>query len=117
MLEDDGHAIGFKVLPRGTPVRSSDGVEIGRVRRVDENKREHIFDGIVIDTPQGQRFLDAPEVARIAERAVTTTFPAAEADEYLEQLGSRVAARAANTTTARRIKRLRERAQERWERR
>ena len=29
---DDGHAIGYKVLKRGTPVRSSDGVQVGTVR-------------------------------------------------------------------------------------
>ena len=68
MTEDDGHAISFKVLKRGTPVRSSDGVQVGTVRRAQETGREHIFDGIVIDTKGGKRFVDAPEVARIAER-------------------------------------------------
>jgi hypothetical protein len=77
--DDDGHAISYKVLPRGTPVRSADGVEVGTVRRVLDNAREHIFDGIVIDTKAGQRFVDAPEVARIAERGVTLTIDAAAA--------------------------------------
>ena len=44
-----------------------------------DNYREHIFDGIVIETPGGERqFVDAPEVARTAERAVTLTIPADE---------------------------------------
>ena len=77
-MDDDGHAIGYKVLRRGTPVRSADGEVVGTVRRVQDNAREHIFDGIVIDTPQGRRFVDAPEVARIAERAVTLAVPAHE---------------------------------------
>ena len=76
---DDGHAIGYKVLKRGTPVRSSDGVQVGTVRRVQDNAREHIFDGIVIDTPAGTRFVDAPEVARIFERAVVLTITAEQA--------------------------------------
>ena len=50
VTEDDGHAISFKVLKRGTPVHSSDGVQVGTVRRAQETGREHIFDGIVIDT-------------------------------------------------------------------
>ena len=54
MTEDDGHAISFKVLKRGTPVRSSDGVQVGTVRHAQETGREHIFDGIVIDTKGGQ---------------------------------------------------------------
>src|SRR3954467_7491279 len=105
MTDEDGHALSFQVLARGTPVRSSDGVELGKVRRVHEAKREHIFDGIDVDTPDGLRFLDAPEVARIAERWVTTTFPAAEKDVHLVDRGSRLGRMLGNTTTARRAKR------------
>jgi len=75
---EEGPAVSYLALRRGTPVRGSDGVEVGRVRRVQNNAREHIFDGIVVDTKQGRRFVDAPEVARIAERIVTLTVPAAE---------------------------------------
>ncbi|WP_320671304.1 hypothetical protein [Patulibacter defluvii] len=121
MGEQDGDAIGFKVLRRGTVVRSADGIELGTVRRVEEIVREHLFDGIVIDTADGKRFLDAPEVARIQERAVTTTFPAAEAEQHLQPVGSRLAAIAQNTTTARRLKRLSnrtiDRARDAWDRR
>jgi hypothetical protein len=116
-LEDDGHAVSFQVLRRGTPVRSADGVELGTVRRVHEAKREHIFDGIDVDTPDGLRFLDAPEVSRIAERWVTTTFPAAEKDQHLVDRGSRVARRLGNSTTARRAKRAGEGLRNRWDRR
>src|SRR3954471_7206171 len=73
---DDGYAISYKVLERGTPVCDRDGVEVGSVRQVLENEAEHIFDGLVIDTPGGERFVDAPEVARIAERRVTLTLDA-----------------------------------------
>jgi hypothetical protein len=114
---DEGHAISYSALRRGTVVRSSDGVELGKVRRVEEEQRANIFDGIVLDTPKGQRFLDAPEVAHIAERAVTTTFAAAEADRYLTEVGSRLAKRARNTTTARRARRLGRGIKERWDRR
>ena len=77
--EDDGYAISYKVLPRGAPVRTSDGVYVGTVSEVLEASREQIFDGIMIDTPNGPRCVDAPEVARIAERAVTLTIDAAAA--------------------------------------
>lgn len=74
--DDDGYAISYKVLERGTPVHASDGAGVGTVREVLENKAEHIFDGLVIDTPAGQRFVDAPEVSRIAELRVTLTIDA-----------------------------------------
>jgi hypothetical protein len=117
MMDDDGHAISYKVLRRGTPVRASDGVQLGTVRSVREAKREHIFDGIVIDTPQGRLFVDAPEVARIAERAVTLTFPASEAEQHLHAAPSRLGVRLKSTKTARRAKRLGERARDAWDRR
>lgn len=88
-MDDEGAPIGYKVLPRGVPVVSSDGVEIGRVARVLDNEREHIFDGIVISTPKGSRFVDAPEVRRIAERRVTLTITAQEAEDLPEHRGWR----------------------------
>lgn len=76
---DEGHAISYKLLERGVEVHSADGQVVGRVERVLENPREHIFDGIVITTQSGLRFVDAPEVGRIAERRVTLTIDATEA--------------------------------------
>ena len=78
-MDDEGHQIGYQALPRGVPVVSADDVEVGTVHKVLDNAREHIFDGIVISTSEGTRFVDAPEVARIAERRVTLTITAAEA--------------------------------------
>jgi hypothetical protein len=83
--DDDGYAISYKVLERGTPVQASDGVDVGTVLEVLENRAEHIFDGIVIETPAGRRFVDAPEVARIAERRVTLAIDAAAVSELPEK--------------------------------
>jgi hypothetical protein len=89
MTSDDGHQIGYKVLPRGTPVHTSDGERLGTVYRVQDNAREHIFDGIVVSTPDGRRFVDAPEVARITDTRVTLTIDAEEAKLLPEHRGLR----------------------------
>jgi hypothetical protein len=78
-MTDDDVAISYKVLARGTPVQSSDDLELGTVDRVLDNAREQIFDGIVMRTAGGDVFVDAPEVARITERRVTLTIDANEA--------------------------------------
>ena len=55
MTDSSEHQIGYKVLPRGVPVETTDGVEIGTVYRVLDNEREHIFDGIVVKRRTGRR--------------------------------------------------------------
>ena len=115
VTDDDGQAISYKVLPRGTPVRSADGVQVGTVRRALENSRENIFDGIVLDTAEGKRFVDAPEVARIAERWVTLTISADEARE-LPSVGG-VRRRVEQGRAARRARRLGQNLRDRWDRR
>ena len=79
---DDGHAVHYSAVERGTPVYSSDEVELGVVEQVADNYKEHIFDGIVMRTAAGDyRFVDAPEVKRTAEKAVTLTITAAEVEQ------------------------------------
>jgi sporulation protein YlmC with PRC-barrel domain len=77
---DSGHAVHYTAVKRGTAVYSSDGVQVGTVDDVLDNYREHILDGIVIETPGGElRFVDGPEVERTFERAVSLTIDAEEA--------------------------------------
>jgi hypothetical protein len=79
---EDGSAVHYLSVTRGTPVYGSDEQQVGKVVEVLDNYRENIMDGIVFETPDGvRRFVDAPEVARTAELAITLTIPAAEAAE------------------------------------
>jgi hypothetical protein len=78
---DDGIAVHYSELQRGTPVFGSDEVEVGTVDEVRDLYRERMLDGIVVRTADGVlRFVDAPEVKRTAERAVTLTITAAEGE-------------------------------------
>ena len=80
--DDDGVAVHYTAVQPGTRVVSSDSQEVGKVVRVLDNYREHIFDGLVIKTTDGvERFVDAPEVTRTAERAVTLNITAAQVAE------------------------------------
>jgi hypothetical protein len=77
---DDGHAVHYTAVERGTPVYGSDEQLVGKVVEVLDNYREHLMDGVIFEAPDGvRRFVDAPEVARTAERAVTLAITAAEA--------------------------------------
>lgn len=77
---DEGAAIHYAAVQPGTPVYSAEGSEVGVVKAMLDNAREHIFDGVVFKDLDGVlRFADAPEVARTAERAVILTLSAEEA--------------------------------------
>ena len=68
---DDGPAVHYATITRGTPIYASDGVLVGRVIRVSDNHREHILDGFVFEDDAGEtKFVDGPEVQRTFERAV-----------------------------------------------
>ena len=77
---DDGIAVHYSTVARGTPIYASDGVEVGKVVRVLDNHREHILDGFVFEDAQGEtRFVDGPEVQRTFERAVELNIDSAAA--------------------------------------
>ena len=78
MGQDDGYPIHYAAVKRGTPVYASDGQQVGKVDEMVDNYREHILDGFVIEVEGGElRFVDAPEVAHTAERAVRLSIDSA----------------------------------------
>ena len=80
MAIDDGAAVHYTAVVKGVPVYSAEEQVVGTVVEVLDNYREHIMDGVVFDDSDGvRRFVDAPEVARTAERGVTLNISAAEA--------------------------------------
>jgi hypothetical protein len=82
MSSDYGSAIHYAAVERGTPVYDSEGEQVGTVRQVVDNYREHILDGFVIDDNGGTiRFVDGPEVQRTFERAVILNIDAAAVAE------------------------------------
>lgn len=85
--DPDEHAIGYQVLPRGTPVFASDGAQVGTFAKALHHGREHLFDGMVISTDAGKRFVDAPEVARITNKRVLLGIDAAAVAELPEHHG------------------------------
>ncbi len=65
---DPGSPIAYLVLEPGTPVVDSEGVAVGKVGKVLAVPDEDVFDGIVIDTGSGTRFIDADQIGRLYER-------------------------------------------------
>lgn len=78
-----GERISFLTLRRGADVVSSDGVVVGKVTKVLADTATNVFDGVFIDIkrgPGGKRFVDAPEVGEIYERAMVVKVAAADVE-------------------------------------
>ena len=67
---DRGDPISYRALERGTAVETADGEPFGTVKRVLEVRAKDVFDGVVVKTPNGDRFVDADEIDRIYENAM-----------------------------------------------
>jgi uncharacterized protein YrrD len=70
---DLGEPASYLVLSPGTPVYSSDDVEIGKVTHVLADEGEDVFDGIVIGEHifgKEHRFADADDIQEIFEHGV-----------------------------------------------
>ena len=80
---DHGAPCSFLDVDRGVEVFSADEQRVGVLRDVLVDEQTNIFDGLVIDASSGLggvRFVDAPEVQALFERAVVLTLTAAEAE-------------------------------------
>ncbi len=96
--EELGQPISWRVLERKTPVYAQDGVAVGIVRRVMALPEDDIFDGIVVHSHGGDRFVPAENVAALRERAVALDLDAGEFDS-LEPPQPGPAAMAVDTET------------------
>ncbi len=67
---DDEHEISYLALQIGTPVQSSEGHPFGNVEHVLQIPSEDLFDGIVVATSNGHRFVDKGQIREITTEAV-----------------------------------------------
>ena len=78
-MSDAPHPIAYTALQPGTPVQTSDGQDFATVQAVLVDELVSVFDGIVVQTPAGDRFVDADEIDSIWTTYVRTTLSAEQA--------------------------------------
>ncbi len=79
MPEEHGHPIAYTALQPGTPVQTSEGHDFGTVQAVLVDEKVSVFDGVVVRTQEGTRFVDAHQVDWIRTTCVRTTLSAEQA--------------------------------------
>jgi hypothetical protein len=75
----DDTAISYEAAVPGTPVLSSSGTQIGTLEHVLQIPELDVFDGIVISTKAGLRFIDADNVQRITRSEILSSLDDAQA--------------------------------------
>ncbi|MEA2271679.1 MAG: hypothetical protein QOI98_387 [Solirubrobacteraceae bacterium] len=73
------HPASYLTLERGTPVVDRFGAPVGHVERV-LTLSGPFFDGLIVSTRAGSRFVDAPEVRRIETDAVSLSITCADCE-------------------------------------
>jgi hypothetical protein len=79
MPDAHDHPIAYTALQPGTPVHTSDGVAFATVHAVLVDEKVSVFDGIVVQTAEGTRFVDAPQIDAIHTTYVLTTLSVEQA--------------------------------------
>ena len=88
MPEEHDHPIAYTALQPGTPVQTSDGYAFATVQAVLVDEKVSVFDGIVVQTAEGTRFVDAPQIDSIHTTYVRTTLSAEQAANLPSPEGS-----------------------------
>jgi hypothetical protein len=82
------HPIAYTALQPGTPVQTSDGHPFATVETVLVDEKVSVFDGIIVQTAEGPRFVDADRINSIYTSCVLTTLTAEQAESLPPPDGS-----------------------------
>ena len=69
-MADHGAPISYLVLQVGTPCFTSDGEAVGTVKRILAVPDDDIYDGLILHTDDGERFIDAEHATKLYENGV-----------------------------------------------
>ncbi len=86
----DATPVSYLALRVGVPVRTSSGTQIGTVEHVLQVPEEDLFDGIVLTTASGLRFVDRDQITAMTTEEVQTALSDAEADALPAPHGTKV---------------------------
>jgi len=106
MPEAPDDPIAYTALQRGTPVQTRDGHQFATVDSVLVDEKVSVFDGIVVLSATGTRFVDADQIDSIYTSHVRTVLSAEEAANLPRPDGSNLVEIKPGRSLADRLRRL-----------
>jgi hypothetical protein len=82
--------ISYEALSKGTPVQDSNGGQFGSVEHVLQVPELDLFDGVVVKTLAGLRFVDRDHIGTMTESLVETDLTPEQASALPEPQGDEV---------------------------
>jgi hypothetical protein len=71
-VADDAQPVSYEGVPLDVPLLSSSGTEFGKLFKVLEIPSEDLFDGVIVATHHGHRFVDRDQIAEITTEYIKT---------------------------------------------
>jgi len=89
-MYEDAEPISYQGVEHGTPVLSSTGQEFGTLAKVLDIASEDVFDGIIVKTHHGERFVDRDQITEITTRYIKCDLDDAAVESLPEPSGTPV---------------------------
>jgi hypothetical protein len=89
-MYEDAEPVSYQGVPHGTSVLSVSGNEFGTLAKVLEIDSEDVFDGLIVKTPHGDRFVDRDQIVEITTKYIKCDLTDDAATQLPEPGGSPV---------------------------
>ena len=87
-MDEDAQPVAYTGVPMGVPMLSSSGQQFGTLVKVLEIPSEDLFDGVIVATSNGHRFVDRDQIAQITTAYITCDLDDEAAAQLPEPAGS-----------------------------
>jgi hypothetical protein len=89
-VADTAEPVSYEGVPLGVPLLSSSGKQFGTLAKVLEIPSEDLFDGVIVKTHNGRRFVDRDQIAEITTEYIKCDLDDAATDHLPEPSGAPV---------------------------
>ena len=87
-MSDTAEPVSYEGVPLGVPVLSSTGQQFGTLEKVLEIPSEDLFDGVIVTTHHGRRFVDRDQIAEITTEYIKCDLDDEAAESLPEPSGT-----------------------------
>src|SRR5882757_6553646 len=88
-MNTDAEPVSYEGVPIGVPLLSSTGRQFGTLVKVLEIPSQDVFDGVIVKTSHGRRFVDRDQITEITTQYIKCDLDDAAAASLPEPSGTR----------------------------